>query len=162
MLTHFLNSCGRSGECWWLFLSAHSFPLCPYPLTRALAFTHPPTSPSLRHFYPACSAVLASVSAVSQRQSSGQARVPNQSSRVSSGIRVWRLAFSLVSSLIHSQGLDHHTHTHTKAVVIGSQGSSRICSRLYSHLCARSITLSYKARMCSFRNYTEGFSLFLT
>ncbi len=46
-----------------------------------------------------------------------------------------------------------HTHTHTQAVVIGSRGSSRICSMLYSHLCARPITLSYKARPCFFSYY---------
>lgn len=108
-----------------------SFPICPHPLyfsppafILSLSF-QPPLN--LHHFYPACSAVLAGVSAVSQHQSSGQVRVPSQSGRVSTGIKAWRLAFSLVSSLIHSQGLDHHTHTDTRAGVVGSQGNSGIC-----------------------------------
>ena len=105
--------------------------------------------------------MLASVSAVSQCQSSGQARVANQSSRESSGIRAWILAFSLVSSVIHSCGLDHHTHTDTRAVVIGSRRNSRIYGRLYSNLCARTITLSSKVP-CVFSVITQRFIFYFS
>lgn len=52
-----------------------------------------------------------------------------------------------------------HTHTladsHNRAVVIGSQGNSRICSRLYSHLCSRPVTQHYEDD-----SHNSSFSLF--
>lgn len=91
----------------FLFCSL-SLSFCFFTLVFSLSHTSHTTS--LHHIYPACSAMFCRHQSFSQRQSSEQAWVVNQNRRQSAGIRAWRLVFSLVSSLIHSQGLDHHTH----------------------------------------------------